>query len=91
MPNINSTISRHKTVLNSLTNTNERTRNCINKTKCLLQEKCLTSNILYKVTTTSSECNCQHKIHSGINKNKLKKRFANYTKPDKKNTIVHTE
>ena len=39
MPNV----KHNKTVLDTPTNTSERTCNCINKGKCLLQEKCLTN------------------------------------------------
>ena len=76
MPNIKSAINRHKTVLNPPTSNSERMCNCINKAKCRLQEKCLASNILYKVTITSSKCSCQHKIYYGITEKRFTKRFV---------------
>ena len=58
MPNVKSVINKHnETTLDPLTNTSERTCNCINKAKCPLQEKCLTNNIMYKATLTSNQDN----------------------------------
>ena len=64
MPSVKSIINKHnKTVLDPLTNTSERTSNCINKEKFLLQEKCLTNNIMYKATLTLNQDTYQHKIY----------------------------
>ena len=81
MPNIKSIINKHNTtLLDPLTNTCERTCNCINKEKCPLQEKRLTNNITYKATLTSNQDNYQHKIYYGIAKTKFKLRYANHIK-----------
>ena len=79
MPNVKSIINKHKTVLDPSTNNSERTYNCKNKEKCPLQEKCLTSNIMYKATLTSNQDNYQHKIY-GITETKSKQRYANHIK-----------
>ena len=81
MPNIKSIINKHnKTVLDPPTNTSDRTCNCINKEKCLLQEKGLTNNIMYKATVTSNQDTYQHKIYYGITETKFKQRYANHIK-----------
>ena len=81
MPNVKSIINKHnKTFLDPPTNTTERTCNCTNKEKCLLQEKCLTNNIMYKATLTSNQDNYQQKIYYGITETKFKQRYANQIK-----------
>ena len=81
MPNVKSIITKHnKTVLDPPTNNSETTCNCINKEKCPLQEKCLTSNIMHKGTLTSNQDNYQHKICYGITETKFKQRYANHIK-----------
>ena len=72
MPNVKSIINKH--------NNSERTCNCINSKKCLLQQKCLTNNIMYKATITSNQDNCHHKIYYGITETKFKQRYANHIK-----------
>ena len=53
MPNIKSRINIHnKTVTNPQSSTQARTCNCINKSKCPLNNKCLYNNVLYKVNIT---------------------------------------
>ena len=47
----------------TITNTSERTCKCTKKENCLLQEKCLTNNIMYKATLTSNQDTYQHKIY----------------------------
>ena len=81
MPNVKSIIQKHnKIVLNPPTNTTKKTCNCINKEKCPLLQKCLTKNIMYKATWTSSQDTYQHKIYYGITKTKFKQRYANHIK-----------
>ena len=81
MPNAKSIINKHnKTVLDPPTNNSERTCNCINSEKCPLQQKCLTSNIMYKATITSNQDNYHHKIYYGITETKFKQRYANHIK-----------
>ena len=73
MPNVKSIINKHnKTVLDPPTNNSERTWNFINKEKCPLQENCLTNNIVYKATLTSTQGNYQHKIYYAITKTRFK-------------------
>ena len=81
MPNVKSIINKHnKTVLDPPTNNSERTCNCINRETCPLQQKCLTSNIMYKATITSNQDNYHHKIYYGITETKFKQRYANHIK-----------
>ena len=77
MPNGKSIINKHKTVLDPPTSGG--TCDCINKEKHPLQEKCLTSNIMYKATLASNQDNYQQKIY-GITENKFKQRYANHIK-----------
>ena len=72
MPNVKSIITKHnKTVLYSPTK---------NKEKCSLQEKWITTNIMYKATLTSNPDTCQHKIYYDITDTKFKQRCANHLK-----------
>ena len=80
MPNIESIIKHDKTVLDPPTNTSERTYNCINKEKCLLQEKYLTKSIMYKATLTSNQDTYQHKIYYGTIETKFKQQYTNHIK-----------
>ena len=80
IPNVNSIINKHKTVLDPPTNNSERTCNCINSEKCSLQQNCLTNNIMYKATLTSNQGNYQHKIYHGITETKFEQRYANHIK-----------
>ena len=81
MPNVKSIINKHnKTVLDPPTNNSERTCNCINRETCPLQQKCLTSNIMYKATITSNQDNYHHKIYYGITETNYKQRHANHIK-----------
>ena len=72
MPNVKSIIKKHnKTVLDPPTNNSERTCNCINRETCPLQQKCLTSNIMYKAAITLNQDNYHHKIYYGITETKF--------------------
>ena len=54
MPNMKLTINIHnKTVANPQPSVQARTCNCINKSKCPLNNKCLSNNVLCKANTTS--------------------------------------
>ena len=44
--------------------TEQRTYNCLNKVNCPLEQKCFTTNIVYKVT--SSHQNYQEKVYFGV-------------------------
>ena len=79
MPNIKSAINSHnKKILHPPINNQSRTCNCINKTDCPLQEKCLSKNALYQADISSE--NFQTKIYHGISETKFKTRYSNHKK-----------
>ena len=79
MPNIKSAINSHnRKILHSPVNNQSRTCNCINKTDCPLQEKCLSENTLYQADISSE--NFQTKIYYGISETKFKTRYSNHKK-----------
>ena len=43
----------------------QRTCNCLNKDNCPLEQKCITTNIVYKAKVTSSYRNYQEKVYFG--------------------------
>ena len=61
--------------------TEQRTYNCLNKVNCPLEQKCLTTNIIYKAKVTSSNQNYQEKVYFGSCETTFKKRFSNHKKP----------
>ena len=77
MSNIKSAINSHKRkILHPRVNSQIRTCNCIKKTNCSLQEKCLSENTLYQ-TDISLE-NFQTEIYSSISETKT--RYSNHKK-----------
>ena len=60
--------------------TKQRTCNCLNKVNCPLEQKCLTTNIVYKAKVTSSNQNYQEKVYFGSCETTFKKRFSNHKK-----------
>ena len=79
MPNIKSAINSHsRKILHPPVNSQSRTCNCIKKTDCPLQEKCLSENTLYQADISSE--NFQTKIYYGISETKFKTRFSNHKK-----------
>ena len=82
MPNMKSIINGHnKKIINPQPLTNEERKcNCLNKTKCPLQEKCLTSSLVYKAKIKSTEENARQKTYYGLSKTKFKTRYANHKK-----------
>ena len=54
--------------------------NCINKSKCPLNNKCLSNNVLYKATITSVSDNYRNKTYYGISETKFKSQYANHRK-----------
>ena len=81
MPNMKSRINIHnKTVTNAQPSAQARTCNCINKSKCPLNSKCLSNNVLYKANVTSKTENYRNKIYYGISETKFKSRYANNRK-----------
>ena len=57
--------------------TEQRTCNCLHKKNCPLQQKCLTTNIVYKVRVTSSNWNYQEKVYFASCETTFKKQFSN--------------
>ena len=79
MPSIKSAINSHnRKILHSPANNQSRTCNCINKTDCPLQEKCLSENTLYQADISSE--NFQTKIYYGISETRFKTRYSNHKK-----------
>ena len=60
--------------------TEQRTCNCLNKANCPLEQKCFTTNIVYKAKVTSSSQNYQEKVDFGSCETTFKKRFWNHKK-----------
>ena len=79
MPNIKSAINSHnRKILHPPVSNQRRTCKCINKTDCLLQEKCLWKNTLYQADISSEKF--QIKIYYNISETKFKRRYFNHKK-----------
>ena len=80
--------SHRKKVTNSDNETNCKTCNCKNKSKCPLDNKCLTNKIVYKaeVKTNDGIYELSTKIYFGISKTECKSRFNNHTMPYRNRT-----
>ena len=77
MLEIKSVIKSHnRKVLHSPVNSQTRTCNCINKTGCSLQEKCLCENTLYQGDISSGSF--QRKLYYSISETKFKTRYSNH-------------
>ena len=64
--NTESIINSHNAkILFPKKSTEQRTCNCLNKVNCPLEQKCLTTNIVYKAKITSSNQNYQEKVYFG--------------------------
>ena len=61
-----------------------RTCNCINKSKCPLNNKCLSNNVLYNANITLTTENHRNKMSYGISETKFKSRYAKNRKSFKK-------
>ena len=71
MPNVKSAINSHnRKMLHPTVNNQSRTCNCINKTDCPLQEKCLNENTLYQANISLE--NFQTKLYYDISETKFK-------------------
>ena len=69
MPNMKNIINTHnKKIINPPKDNTARTCNCIRKHQCPLNEKCLTNNVVYKVSITPNE------------EKAFKRRYANHKK-----------
>ena len=60
--------------------TEQRTCNCLNKENCPLEQKRLTTNIVYKAKVTSNNENYQEKVYFGSCETTFKKRLSNHKK-----------
>ena len=81
MPNMKSRANIHsKTVTKAQPSAQARTFNCINKSKCFLNNKCLSNNVLCKANITSTIESYRNKIYYGISETKFKSRYADYRK-----------
>ena len=60
--------------------TEQRTCSCLNKGTCPLEQKCLTTNIVYKAKVTSNNRNFQEKVYFGLCKTTFKKGFSIHKK-----------
>ena len=64
--NLKTFVNSHNTkILFPKKSTEQRTCNCLNKVNCPLEEKCLTTNIVYKAKVTSSNQNYQEIVYFG--------------------------
>ena len=79
MPNMKSRINIHnKKVTKAKPSAQARTCNYINKSKCPLNNKCLSNNVVCKANITSASENYRNKIYNGISDTKFKSRYANH-------------
>ena len=81
MDNMTNIISGHnKKVTNSDNETNCKTCNCRNKSKCLLENNCLISKIIYKaeVKTNDGINELSTKVYFGISETEFKSRYNNH-------------
>ena len=77
--NIKSIINFHNTnILFPKKSNEQRICNCLNKVNYLLEQKCLTTNIVYKAKVTSSNQIYQEKVYFGSCETIFKKRFSNH-------------
>ena len=79
--NIKTIIHSHNAkILFPKKSTEQRTCNCLNKGNCSLEQKSLTTNIVYKAKVTSNNGNYQEKAYFGSCETTFKKRFSNHKK-----------
>ena len=80
MPSMKSRINiRNKKVTKAKPSAQASTCKCINKSKCPLNNKCLSNNVLYKANITSTSQNYRNKIYYGISETKSKAGYARLT------------
>ena len=90
MPNVKSRIMAHnRRILQEMETSEERSCNCRNKNNCPVSNKCLTTNIVYKATVTSSnEVKC-YVGSSGLSfKDRYTKHKHSFSHRDKRNVTV---
>ena len=66
MQNIKTINSQNAKILFPKKSTEQKTCNCLNKVNCPLEQKCLTTNIVFKVKVTLSNQNYQEKVYKTI-------------------------
>ena len=77
MPNLSQIInSTNRRKLHQNTNTEKQTCNCRRKDECPLQQKCLTSAIIYQATVTAEEN--KKETYVGMTETTFKTRYANH-------------
>ena len=72
--------SHNKSILNEKNDENERKCNCRDKSKCPLNNKCLTSNIVYKADIITNNTETNKKSYIGISETEFKTRYRNHQK-----------
>ena len=76
MRNMKTTINSHNAkILFPKKRTEQRTSNCLNKGNCPLEQKCLTTDIVYKAKVTSSNPNYQEKVYFDLCQTTFKEGF----------------
>ena len=81
MPNIGAAINAHnKSILEEKQPLERSGCNCDDPTNCPLRGECLTENVFYEATVTSSIPNYGEKLYFGITEPPFKGRFNNHTK-----------
>ena len=79
--NIKTTTNSHNAkALFTKKSTEQRTYNCLNEVICPIEQKCLTSNIVYKAKVTWISQNYQEKVYFGSCETTSKKRVSNHKK-----------
>ena len=79
MPNMKSRINIHnKKVTKAKPSAQARTCNYINKSKCPLNNKCLSNNFLYQANITSTTQNYRNTLYYNISATKFKSQYANH-------------
>ena len=80
MGNIKSIINTHNKQILTENKTPTKNCNCINKHDCPLDNKCQTTNLIYKAKITSNLPNYFYKIYYGTSEGTFKVRYANHKK-----------
>ena len=81
MANMKSRINIHnKTVTKAQPSAQTRACNCINKSKCPLNNKFVSNNVLCKANITSTTENYRNKIYCGISETKFKSKQETHRK-----------
>ena len=79
MPNMGSIINAHnKKILEDNSPLQRGGCNCRNRENCPLNGECLTGNMMYEGTISSSETNYPNKFYVGISEPPFKKRYGNH-------------